>query len=91
MKTRISEATDGRRLLHVEDRLQSPDADAPIVCVTFELHIPSDWSIKAGTQGLIHLSTVRTDTFEPIALDRSQFREIMGQAIRTAADFDPDW
>jgi len=91
MKTRFSEATDGRRLLHVETRLQSPDADAPVVQVTFELHIPSDWSIKSGTQGLVHLSTVRTDTFEPITLDRAQFREVLGQAIQTASEFDPDW
>lgn len=91
MNAKFSEATDGRRLLHVETRLQSPDADAPIVRATFELFIPSDWSTRSGTQGLFHLSTVRTDTFEPVTLERSQFREVMGQALATASEFDPDW
>lgn len=91
MSTRFSEATDGRKLIHVEDRLQSPDADAPQVQVTYEMHIPNDWTISSDLKVLIPLSTVRTDTYEPVTLDREQASKMLKQAVQTAANFDPDW
>jgi hypothetical protein len=91
MKSNFSEATDGRKLLHIQVPLQSPDAAAPVVRVTFELFHPKDWSISASTYGLLPLSTVRTDTFEPVTLSPEQFREVMVQALELAATYDPDW
>ena len=91
MNTRISEATDGRRLVHVEAELQSPDADAPVVITTYEMFTPEGFKVKANMVGLHLLSTVRKDTFEAIQPDRDQMIQILNAAVAAAADFDPDW
>ena len=51
-QTDISEATDGRRIVSVRFRLQSDQADAPMVIQTFRLYTPDDFSVKAGTHYL---------------------------------------
>lgn len=91
MNTRFSEATDGRRLLHVETELQSPDADAPVVIVTYEMFTPEGFKVKANTVGLVLLSSVRKDTFESITLDRDQMIQILNAAVAASSNFDPDW
>lgn len=92
MKTRYSKAHDGRRLIQVEVRVQGPDAEEPLILVTYEMFIPSDWSSPTiTTQGLVHLSTVRMDTYEPYSLAQEQSREVLGAAMQAVADFDPDW
>jgi len=58
---------------------------------TFELYIPTDWSIKSNTQAVVPLSAVRTDTYEHVSLDKDQAREVLGAAVAAAAEFDVDW
>ena len=91
MKTEITEAIDGRRLLSVTSTLRTPDADAPDVRATYELYVPEDFTIKSGTQALVLLSCVRIDTFEPVTLCQEQQREFLEHAVRMAAEDDPDW
>jgi len=91
MKVRFSEATDDRKLIHVETSVYGPEANLPTVLVTFEMFIPSDYSVKNGIQALVHLSTVRSDTYETYPLARDQMREVLETASRSVAEFDPDW
>jgi len=91
MKTEITEAVDGRRLLSVTSRLESPDADAPLIKATYELYVPEDFTIKSGTQALILLSCIRIDTCEPMTLDAKQQKDFLQEAVRLAAEDDPDW
>jgi hypothetical protein len=91
MKVEITEAIDGRRLLSVTSMLRTTEADAPNVRATYELYVPEDFTIKSGTQALVLLSCVRTDTFEPVTLCKEQQREFLQEAVRLAAEDDPDW
>ena len=91
MKVEITEAIDGRRLLSVTSMLRTEEADAPNVRATYELYVPEDFTIKSGTQALVLLSCVRTDTFEPVTLCQEQQREFLQEAVRLAAEDDPDW
>jgi len=91
MRANYGEATDGRKLVFVDTNLRTADADAPDVKVTFEFYAPDNWTIKSGTMALLHLSSVRTDTFEAVHLDRDHMREVTNAAIKAASEFDPDW
>ena len=95
MQCSISNASDGRRLIQVTYEGSSEDfsegSKIPILKTTFELYIPEDFTLKANTQALFHLSTVRVDTMENVPIGNHLMREIMEVAVKTAAEDEPDW
>ena len=92
MESSITNASDGRRLIQItyEGRFEDT-SKSPVLKTTFEIYTPEDFTLKANTQALFHLSTVRMDTMENVSIDRSFMREVMNFAVTEAAEDDPDW
>ena len=95
MQCSISNASDGRRLIQVtyegNSETSIETAKVPVLKTTFELFVPEDFTLKANTQALFHLSTVRIDTMENVSIEKSLMREVMEAAVTVASEDDPDW
>ena len=95
MQCTIEQSSDGRRLVQVtyesKPENYSEVSAVPMLKTTFELYIPEDFTLKANTQALFHLSTVRLDTLEKVSIEKDTMREVMNLAVKIAAEDDPDW
>ena len=86
MKATHDIATDGRRVITVEFRRQIPDADAPLVQVTYEVTFPDDFRItRSNSPVLLELSATRMDTRERVELDTDEKLDAQAAAVNCAA------
>lgn len=86
MKATADQATDGRRVVKVEFRRQSADADAPMIEVTYEVTFPDDFRItRANSPVLVFLTATRTDTRESVTLDTEEKAAAQAEAVNCAA------
>ena len=86
---------DGRQLIRVRFERQIPDADAPTIEVVYEIRFPENpenlLSDKPSSRYLTRLSTIRTDTNEPIPLTQEEERATSQCAIDKAAEMEKEW
>ena len=91
MRAKLDMADDGRRLIRVVFRRQSPDSDAPQIEVVYRLYWPEDFTIEGQPYVLMPLSCTRVDTREQATLSPGEVTLAMETAVGHAATIDQDW
>lgn len=92
-QAKVENAADGRRLVKVTFTLPSEDpAKQPECQSTFWVTRPEAVHLDGEPFGLLLLSTIRTDTNEPLVLSVDQTKQVMEAAmIRAAEDAGLSW
>lgn len=86
-----SKSVDGRDLIKVRFTRQSPDSDEPSIDVTFQFVFPESFCLSAANPGVLALlSTIRTDTHEPVVLTEEERQLAYSAASEYAAELAKD-
>lgn len=88
MHAKIREAVDGRTLVAVEWRRETPDGLPPDLEAVFEIFWPTEFSLTSNPMVVNLLSVTRVDTREADGLMASEKSEVFNAIAIAAAKFD---